>query len=403
MKNLFFSIYLFCLFSLSIFNAQYNLNIISYDYDWTVIGAGPAGIIAISLLLDMGIDESRILWIDPTFSVGRMGDFYQSVIGNTDNQSWIDFLLASPTISYVIEDYIEYIKQLNPKDFEPLSLIVKPLEKVTQYLKKRVNCLEGFTQSLDFYNDSWYISVADMVKSSKHVILATGSKPKTLNYDHNAEVIPLDYALNKDILKEVIREHDTVAVFGSAHSAILILKYLCDMPHKKIYNFYNNDLVYAVDEYGNMSGNFGLKGKTAEWARQILEKNCPDSLHRVKNTQENREAYLLSCNKVIFAVGYQQNNFINIKENGSELDTMKFDPQSGILGIRLYGIGIAFPGCVELNSKEKQGQIGLFSFMKYALLTMPEWISAKHIYDINPVRLLQELAVLQNYLTIEAL
>jgi thioredoxin reductase len=373
------------------------------DYDWTIIGGGPAGIIAVCLLLDMGMNPKRILWIDPTFSVGRMGDFYQGVVGNTDNQSWIDFLTASPTMAALVEEDVAYINTLSSDAFEPLSLIVKPLEKVTQYLKNKVVLQEGFTNALDFHSDVWHVALSrgDLF-TSRHVILATGSKPKELAYEHDAHVIPLDYALNYYVLQEIVHRNDTVGVFGSAHSAILILKYLCDIPHRDTYSFYNSEVSYAIDASGNMTNNpFGLKGKTAEWARDILEKSCPENLHRVKNTKENRETFLPLCNKVIFAVGYKQNTIPVIQENGTSVDTMNFDPQTGVIGTRLYGIGIAFPGAVEKSAKT--GQIGLFSFMKYALLAMPEWAQTRSIFDISPLELLREIAIFDDYIVIEEL
>ena len=34
------------------------------DAEWAIIGAGPAGIIVIGLLLDMGTDPKSIVWVD---------------------------------------------------------------------------------------------------------------------------------------------------------------------------------------------------------------------------------------------------------------------------------------------------------------------------------------------------
>ena len=63
-----------------------------------IVGAGVAGIIAISILLDLGIPAESIYWIDPMFNVGRIGEYYQNVTANTANKFWVDFLKASPTI-----------------------------------------------------------------------------------------------------------------------------------------------------------------------------------------------------------------------------------------------------------------------------------------------------------------
>ena len=46
-----------------------------------IIGAGPAGIIVAGLLLDLGVEKDDIIWIDPLFNVGRIGEFYSNVPG----------------------------------------------------------------------------------------------------------------------------------------------------------------------------------------------------------------------------------------------------------------------------------------------------------------------------------
>ena len=51
-------------------------------YSWAVIGAGPAGIISVGQLLEHGVSDYEILWIDPEFSPGRMGKYYGKVPSN---------------------------------------------------------------------------------------------------------------------------------------------------------------------------------------------------------------------------------------------------------------------------------------------------------------------------------
>ena len=50
---------------------------------WTVIGAGPTGIMAVGLILDSGVPAEDIILVDRDgFEVGRMGKFYKNVPGN---------------------------------------------------------------------------------------------------------------------------------------------------------------------------------------------------------------------------------------------------------------------------------------------------------------------------------
>ena len=52
-------------------------------YEWTVVGAGPAGTAAVGKLLDHGIEPARIAWIDPAFAGGDVGGKWRTVSSNT--------------------------------------------------------------------------------------------------------------------------------------------------------------------------------------------------------------------------------------------------------------------------------------------------------------------------------
>jgi hypothetical protein len=375
------------------------------DYEWTVVGAGVAGIIAVSILLDLGIPSETIYWIDPTFNVGRIGEYYQNVTANSANKFWISFLKASPTIEKITQDDIAHISSLNPNGYNTLSIILPPMQKVTDYFKDLVHYKTGYTDYLEFFDSVWHIGVNNVIKSSRNVILATGCKPVVLDYSKQADTIPLDYALDPEILQKMVKPHDNVAVFGGSHSAILILKYLSSFTVNSIYNFYKYPCVYAID-MGDwvLNNSNGLKGEAALWAKNILENNPPQNLKRIMNTEENRKEYLPLCNKIIYAIGYQKNPIPSIIENESIINDILFDPQTGIIGTRIFGIGIAFPGISVDPMGNKEQAIGLNSFMRYALQVMPDWIKSKQIESKDSLyRLLNQLYLFDECLKITML
>lgn len=380
---------------------------INSNYEWTIIGAGPAGIIAVTILLDLGINPKSIAWVDPLFNVGRIGQFYNTVTGNTANKYYINLLQSSPIIEKITKDDIAYLKTLDPDGFNTLEIISSPLQKVTKYLQDIVSIKIGYTESLEFFDSMWHVTVQQNQFSSKNVILATGSAPIKEKYEENnfAEVIPLDYALNLEILKKIITEKDTVALFGGSHSAILILKYLSEMPVKQIFNFYRHPLLYAIDMGDwTLNSTNGLKGETAKWAREVLEKNPPTNLIRIKNTEDNRKQFLSQCTKIIYAIGYKPNLLPTITTNGIPMEEIHFDPESGIIGPRLFGIGLAFPGSYYDLQGNKEQLIGLNSFMQYALYMLPEWIDIKsENYKNMIIRILDELKILENIVQISVL
>jgi len=90
-------------------------------------------------------------------------------------------------------------------------------------------------------------------------------------------IIPLAISLNPELLKDVVKEGDSVAVFGGSHSTVLIIQNLVELGVKVI-NFYRSKLLYAVYHEGFIEyDNIGLKGKAAVWAKENME---PDTMHK---------------------------------------------------------------------------------------------------------------------------
>lgn len=356
------------------------------DVEWTIVGAGPAGIVAIGILLDLGIPAESIMWVDPLFKVGRLGEYYQNVPGNVKNSGFVSFLKACYTFQLVESKAKDELFLMNPNEYNNLSIIVKPLQDITDYLLSEVRSIKSNIKKLDFDNELWYVTGLDnSTFTSRHVILATGSHPKTLDYDH-MDVIPLDYALDKDALKHMVREHDIIGVFGSSHSAILILKFLSELLVKQIVNFYKHPLVYAI-EGGTWTINNvnGLKGITAQWAKEVLTHNPPHNLLRLTSTQKNLDHYLPLCNKIIYAIGFVQNNLPETTINTEKIEDLPFDKETGAIGPRLFGIGIAFNAQID-TPYGKESAIGLNGFMKYAQAVIPTWLQKKEMrgrYDMQ--------------------
>ncbi len=351
---------------------------ITQDVDWAIIGAGPAGISVVALLLELGVSGENIAWIDPKFNVGRLGESYGNVPANTQTKYFIEFITSCKTFQESHSPYIEKLYSYNPDLEYSLQIIVDPLRDITHHIQKRVVTIQDSLQSLDFNNDLWHIGTSQKEVTTYNVVLATGSHPRTLNYSTDALQIPLDLALDKTLLAENITAHDSVAVVGSAHSAILILKYLTELPIKRIINFYSRPLQYAVpNPSGLINEENGLKGVAARWALEILEKNPPANLIRIHNKPEALDAWLPICNKIVYAVGYERNDLPAI--NGVEKPYSNYDSSSGIIAPRLFGIGIAFPERIPDFEGTEQYGIGLNNFIEYAQRVLPAWMKKKYI------------------------
>jgi len=171
-------------------------------------------------------------------------------------------------------------------------------------------------------------------------------------------------------LKEKCDVNDTVAVFGSSHSAVIILQQLVDMGVKKVINFYRHPIRYAVtiDDW-ILHDNTGLKGKAAEWAKENINGTLPANLVRMQSNPENIATHLNSCNKAIYAVGFAQRN-IDVKG----MNKVEHNTHNSIIAPGLFGIGICFPEEVIDRLGNREVNVGLWKFMQYINKIMPIWM-----------------------------
>ncbi len=341
-------------------------------YQWAVIGAGPAGIASVGKLLDNGIQAKDIVWIDPNFTVGDFGTRWRNVPSNTKVELFLKFLYASDAFDFknCQEDFA--LKRAPVNKTCELRLMADPLQWVTHHLKEKVHAIQDIAETLKLDKRTWQIKLRHAEIQATNVILANGAEPKNLPLSA-PPIIPLHIALDSENIKTACRSEDTIAVFGSSHSAVLILRNLIEnCSVKRIVNFYQDQLLYAV--YLNdwiLFDDTGLKGPTAEWSRENLHGNLPDNLIRLHSNEENIEHYLPQCDKVIYAVGFNRRTLPVV----DELAHMKYIEQTGIIAPGLFGLGIAFPEAKYNPFGMVEYRVGLWKFMDYLNRIMPVWLN----------------------------
>ncbi len=338
-------------------------------FQWAVIGAGPAGIAAVGKLLDNGISAEQILWCDPYFKVGDLGTFWPNVSSNTKAKLFTDFLNASPSFAYEFAAPNFALKDLDPEKTCTLKYVVEPLQWVSDQLINQVVAQRTTIHTMSLSERLWSLQDESQIYKANNVILATGALPSNLNYP-GVEVMPFDTAIDKERLAQAVNLNDTYAVFGSSHSAIIILRYLVEMGVKKVINFYRSPCRYAIDmQDWILFDNTGLKGQTAIWARENIDGVLPPNLIRYNTTEPNIARFLPECNKVIYAVGFEKRKNILI---GNYEDT-KHNPYVGIIGPGLFGFGIAYPELRADPFGSVESQVGLWKFMTYLNRVLPVW------------------------------
>ncbi|WED43466.1 FAD-dependent oxidoreductase [Legionella cardiaca] len=338
-------------------------------FQWAIVGAGPAGIAAVGKLLDYGVAPHDILWIDPAFTVGDLGHLWRNVSSNTTVKRFLDFLNAVESFAYHQVANNFSLSQFDINSTCTLSEVVAPLQWVTNRLIEKVVAEKTIIHQMALSERTWTLQSSTETFKAKNVILATGALPSSLNYP-GVDVIPFDIAIDKERLASTINREETFGVFGSSHSAIIIVQYLVDLGVNKIINFYRSPCRYAID-MGDwiLFDNTGLKGQTAAWARQHIDGVLPSNLVRYNTAEANIARFLPECNKVIYAVGFEKRKNIVI----GDYEDVEHNPQVGIIGPGLFGLGIGYPELKADPYGSVESQVGLWKFMDYLTRVMPLW------------------------------
>jgi len=341
------------------------------SYEWAVIGAGPAGIAAVGKLLDHGILASKICWIDEAFKVGDFGTRWANVPSNTRVELFTRFLQSVRAFDYQAHATDFALATLDPTQTCELNKMAAPLQWVTQALSRQVHCVTAQAQSLEHKNNGWQIDLKEQIIIAKQVILANGAEPKTLNLS-NQNILPLHIAMDHEKILNHIRQDETIGVFGSSHSAILVLRNLVAANVKKIINFYRSPLLYAIYmPEGILFDDTGLKGTTAKWAHDYVDGVLPENLQRYYASDENIAKHLPACDKIVYAVGFERKS----KPTVQGLSKLNYIEECGIIAPGLFGFGIAFPEAKYNYLSRKEYRVGLWKFMEYLERVLPIWLN----------------------------
>lgn len=277
-------------------------------------------------------------------------------------------------------------------------------DKFSEHLHK----IQGIVQLLKYSAGVWKVicinnsGIPTTIEVSK-VYLATGAHPKDISNDMFATItrIDLDIALDPSSLQTQISESDQIAVVGSSHSAILVLKNLAELKSKpqRVYNFYRNPLRFAkyLSDDKIQYDNTGLKGSAAKWAQSYLShvsqtesNNVAETLNgwlfrcKLSGTSDTQEyeKILPNCTKYVLAIGFEKNPIPCIKISDKTIEVDSKSPSGQLIDSNqcalngLYGYGIAFPETVfDPIDNSAEYSVGLWKFMRHIRETVKHHFS----------------------------
>ena len=213
----------------------------------------------------------------------------------------------------------------------------------------------------------------------------------------------------KSSLPSLFPPHSTpsrVAIIGGSHSGILTCRNFYELVQEgridlSIVNFRRSPIKYAIyTEDGIINDNSGLKGATADWAKEVLESDSnPDGkvIQQIDTSRNEDELYLQhlpGCTHIVYATGYERNSVPRLYLGYQRIDQdLEFDMHtSGFLldvagkdgdkterGLvkGLFGCGIAFPEEVEDPAGNIEAAVGVAKFFKFAERVKSDWLMVR--------------------------
>lgn len=288
-----------------------------------IIGSGAAGLLVLYNLQTNGISPTQVIVVDPHLCGGDLSQKWCCVRSNT---VWSQLLTAVPFPGALPESY----QSLNPDEPCLLRHYISYLQDATRtYLNQcEVHCV--YATKVWHESDKWQIQLK--TKETLHadlLILATGSEAKSLNLPYPS--IPLCIALEKEKLKPLVKPGSHHLVFGTAHSASLIVKNLVDCG-ATVTNFYATPKPFYFDRDGEYDG---IKQDAAVIADKILAGELPVKLVSIQDTAAVIR-HTKKVDGVVYAIGFEARNPFGLKDYNGETGQLQGYPNA-------WGFGIAYP------------------------------------------------------------
>ncbi len=320
-----------------------------------IVGCGATGLLLLYNLQKAGISPKQVIVIDPHFLGGDLAEKWCSVTSNT---RWEQLLQAVPYPGQMPEKWLALKAEI------PCSLrhYINYLREVTKPFLS--NCEIHSTYAIHAENETnqWQIKLkTQQILQADVLLLATGSEPKHLDLPY--PVISLPIALNEEKLAEVVFPDNHVLVFGTAHSATLIVRNLLNCK-AKVTNFYATPKPFYFDRDGDYDG---LKQEAAEIADKILKKELPVTLVSVQD-MGGIIRHTKSVDAVVYAIGFEPRNVLGLKEYDAVTGQIQGVPNA-------WGFGIAYP------NKAPDGihyDVSIPAFQAHIEKQMPNILSLLH-------------------------
>ena len=288
-----------------------------------ILGCGVTGFLLLYNLQKQGVSPEQVIVIDPTFLGGDLCEKWCCVRSNTTWQQLLD------AVSHPVNPLPEHWSSIPSGSPCSLRYYVDYLREIVKPYMAKCELHSTYATNV-VYEGNWKITLKTKVEVVADVLLvAVGSEPKQLDLPFPS--IPLAAALNPEKLATLVKKDDKILVFGTAHSATIIVKNLVDLG-AKVTNFYATSKPFYFDRDGEYDG---IKQDAATIADKILSGELPVTM---VSTQDLTGAirHTRNVDAVIYAIGFQARDQFGLKDYNPQTGQLTANPNG-------WGFGIAYP------------------------------------------------------------
>ncbi len=330
-----------------------------------LIGFGGANmLVAAYLIRHTAVPAKDILIVDPHFDGGDLRRKWGQVISNT---TWNQFLKVLQDMNLELPPGTQGYPGDEPT---PLNVLASTLQTaIAPYIRPCMR-IKGSLISAAKRHATWELEITGhRAKHTADILhVAPGGEPIDLPFP--VPEIPLHIALTPQLIQEYVSTGQTVAVFGSAHSSILVAENIVraggsvNMIFKRIPGAKAEAFLFARDGAYD-----GVKQTAAVAADQILADGMGRRVYLipVDDTVAVHSA-LDESSWTVYGIGF--------KPRGLKLDGPAGAIQLGVPGRQqgddgIYTWGIAYPSYTDGADGRKYPDVSLPSFAAHILQIRP--------------------------------
>ena len=332
-------------------------------YDYTIVGAGTAGLLALACLPPEALSNTLIL--ESTAVGGALTHEYPGVVANISKAVTISAFKKVPRWSTLATADFQHLSRYSDGDCPLLCDIMKQLRVLTSPLLSiatlRNLTVASISAAITEKSPPWKVTASNgEVFESHAVFVATGASPRRLDLPHQS--IPLKTALDPSALPRILLPDDRVVVFGTSHSGTLVLRNLRVTGCTNITSIYKNHkgVPFVFNREGESEG---LKAEAAAIADEILRGDWGTNTPTFIDATDFAATYRALCRAtaVVYAIGFDK-----VVPGGEPIKPVGITDAAR----NLWGIGIGFPTIYMESGAVKRTDIGFSAFVDAVLMAL---------------------------------